>query len=519
MTALELYIAFLPVSWAAFGFCRARSTEPISTCGEITYSLCNLRSTEEDHDDLLRDRALAIPAIGRKIRKSLPGPSMRRFRNRRSEPSAMARPDLISGLPTVIFAAPLASLSRAMRDGLKTNSDERTGACWMKSQLLTLLLLLCCVVGRAQATTPLPIGGMVPGFCLTGTDGVVHCANDWKESSVLVVAFLCNHCTESQLYEGRLNKLTLDYASKGVRLVAIQSSNPQAFSDQDLALSDVGESLADMKVRAAFRGFRFPYLFDGDSGATAKAFGAIVAPSIYVFDKERKLRYEGRIDDNPTDGLSTEHEAAAAIDALLAGNPVAVPITTARGCPLRFGANTPGSKTDDDGPVSVSMASPEILSSLRHNPTGKLLLVNFYATWCGPCVSEFPDLMAINRLYRGRGLSMTTVSSNTPEERSEVLKFLQKMHATTNNLLYGSDDTYAMQAAFDPDVGSAVPVTVLIGPDGKLLLDEQGEIDLLEIRRGILANLPDEAGHEGSQKYWSTKRSDSSSISTQHSAN
>jgi hypothetical protein len=119
------------------------------------------------------------------------------------------------------------------------------------------------------------IGSLVPGFCLTGTDGVVHCAKDWKGSPVLVVAFLCNHCTESQVYEARLNKLAQEYASRGVNLVAIQSSDPPAFSDQDLAWSDVGESLADMEVRAAFRKFRFPYPFDGDTGATARAFGAI----------------------------------------------------------------------------------------------------------------------------------------------------------------------------------------------------------------------------------------------------
>lgn len=375
----------------------------------------------------------------------------------------------------------------------------------MKSRLLTLLLFWCCVAGWAQTAPPLPIGSLVPSFCLKGTDGVVHCAKDWEGSTVLVVAFLCNHCTESQVYEARLNGLARDYASRGVNVVAIQSSNPQAFSDQDLAWSDVGESLADMEVRAAFRKFRFPYLFDGDTGATARAFGAIFAPSIYVFDKERKLRYTGRIDDDPMDGPSTEHDAAAAIDALLAGNLVAVPITAARGCTLLLGTNRSDSKREDDIPVSVSLASAEMLSSLRHNPTGKLLLVNLYATWCGPCVTEFPDLIATDRMYRGRNFAMTTISSNVPEESPQVLKFLRKMHATTNNLLYGSDDTYAMQAAFDPDVGSAVPVTVLIGPGGRLLFNEQGEIDLMEIRRAILANLPDEPGHEGSQKYWSTK--------------
>ena len=337
-----------------------------------------------------------------------------------------------------------------------------------------------------------------------GTDGAVHSPDDWKESSVLVVAFLCNHCTESQIYEDRLNKLVEGYASKGVSMVAIQSSNPQAFSEDDLAWSDVGETLADMKERATFRKFRFPYLYDGDTGTTALAFGATVAPSVYVFDRERKLRYLGRIDDDPMDRSSTKHEASAAVDALLAGSPVAVPMTTATGCPLRLGTEKPARKPDD-GPVNVSLATPEMLSSLRHNPSGKLLLVNFYATWCGPCVTEFPDLMATNRMYRDRKFSFTTVSSNVPAEKPQVLKFLEKMHATTSNLLYGSDDTYAMQAAFDPDVGSAVPVTVVISPEGKVLLDQQGEIDVMEIRRAILANLPDEPGHEGSQRYWSTR--------------
>jgi len=352
---------------------------------------------------------------------------------------------------------------------------------------------------------PLAIGDPVPSFCLMGTDSAVHCVNDWQGSPILVVAFLCNHCTESQIYEARLNKLALDYRSKGVSVVAIQSSNPQAFGDQDLAWSDVGESLADMKVRAGFRNFRFPYLFDGDTGGAAKAFGAIVAPSVYIFDEERKLRYTGRIDDNPTDGPSTKRDAAGAIEALLAGSLVAAPITAAKGCPLRLVANKSDSKKDDDVPVRVSLAPAGMLSSLRHNPTGKLLLVNFYATWCGPCVTEFPDLIATNRMYRGRSFAMTTVSSNVPDEEPEVLKFLQKMHATTTNLLYGSDDVYAMQAAFDASVGSAVPVTVLIGADGKLLFDQQGEIDLMEIRRAILANLPDELGHEGSRKYWATQ--------------
>jgi thiol-disulfide isomerase/thioredoxin len=376
----------------------------------------------------------------------------------------------------------------------------------MAYAMLMVFALLVPDAGLAQsASSPLPLGSHAPVFNLMGTDGALHNSLEWKDSTLLVVAFLSDSCTQSQLYEARLNSLTERYAGKGVTVVAIQSSNPNAFSDQDLAWSDVGESLADMKERATYRKFQFPYLYDGDTGSTAGAFGASVAPSVFILDRDRKVRYSGRIDDDPAEGPKTSHDAAAAIDDLLAGKPVAVATTPASGCSLRIGAAQAVKQAPAAEPVTVSLATPSILTALRHNPTGKLLLVNFYATWCGPCVTEFPDLMATNRMYRSRSFSFTTVSSNVPAEQPQVLKFLQKMNASTSNLLYGSDDTYGMQDAFDPELGAAVPVTVLLGPKGEVLYHEQGEIDLMEIRRAILANLPDEPTHAGSQKYWATK--------------
>ena len=379
----------------------------------------------------------------------------------------------------------------------------------MHRNLLSIVLLTAVnstLASWGQAPVgPLKLGDALPSFRLVGTDGVSHTPGDWKQSPVLVIAFLCNHCTESQRYEARLNEMAQNFVAKGVAVVAIQSSNPKAVTDKDLAWSDVGDDFEDMKERATFRKFRFPYLYDGDTGNAARAFGASVAPSIFIFDSGRKLRYSGSFDSDPTNGPATAHSAADAVGELLADKPVTVASTTAVGCKLRIGPETIAKNPPDLTPVSVELASAEVLTALRHNPTGKLLLVNFYATWCGPCVTEFPDLMATNRMYRDRAFAFTTVSANVPDEKPEVLAFLKKMNATTNNLLYGSDDTYAMQDAFDPDAGSAVPVTVLLSPQGNVLYHAQGEIDLMEIRRAILANLPDDPEHVGSQAYWSTK--------------
>jgi thiol-disulfide isomerase/thioredoxin len=145
------------------------------------------------------------------------------------------------------------------------------------------------------------------------------------------------------------------------------------------------------------------------------------------------------------------------------------------------------------------------LKKLRANPTGKLLLVNFWATWCGPCISEFPNLQDTYRMYRNRDFAMVTVSENDPGARDAVLKFLQKTHATTTNLAFGSADTNAMQDAFDPKMGGAVPFTLLIAPNGDVVYQEQGDVTIVKLRRAILLNLPDDSDYPGQQAFWSGK--------------
>jgi hypothetical protein len=103
-------------------------------------------------------------------------------------------------------------------------------------------------------------------------------------------------------------------------------------------------------------------------------------------------------------------------------------------------------------------------------------------------------------MYNVRDFELVTVAANMPDEKNSVTRLLEKMHATSRNLLFDSNDTAGLQAAFDPTWESAVPYTLLIAPDGKVLYQKQGSVDILELRRTILANL--ESDYEGFNHYW-----------------
>jgi peroxiredoxin len=375
-------------------------------------------------------------------------------------------------------------------------------------RLLLALVVAVSVAGCGSAEPPrLALGAPAPDFTLPGVDGQSHSLREYADSRLLAVVFTCNTCPTSQLYESRIQKLRDDYRSKGVTVVAINPNTPGAMKLADLGHSDVGETLEDMKLRAAHRRLDYPYLSDGSTQSVTRQFHVVTLPHIFVFDQARTLQYDGRIDDSPREALVKSHDARNAIDALLAGRPVPVSRTPVTGCPVKGLSGPPGPDEQrdsiDKAPVAVEMADADVLKRLRQNGTGKLLLVNFWATWCAPCASEFPDLEATYRMYKGRNLDFVTVSVNDPEERAAVLEFLKTHKASHRNLQFASSDVYALQAAFDPKLPAPVPFTLLLAPNGDVVYQHLGELDVMQLRRAILANLPDDAESPGLQAYWS----------------
>ncbi len=370
-------------------------------------------------------------------------------------------------------------------------------------RLIFALLLAFPACGQTNHPV-LAIGSPAPDFSLPGVDGKTHRLADYAASPVLVVVFTCNHCPIAQMYEQRIQQLEADYRDRGVALVAIQPNDPKALRIDELDSSDLSDTLDEMKIRVEYRHLRYPYLYDGETQSVTRAFGPQATPHVFIFDKDRNLRYEGRVDNNYRMELVNTQDARNAIDALLANREVPVKHTGVFGFSTKWqeksAQRVEALRKIAERPVTVEMATGADLKHLRENPSKHMTLISFWATWCGSCIDEFSDFQDTFLMYQVRDFDLVTVAANMPDEKPGVLKMLEKKHATSRNLLFASNDTPALQAAFDPSWESAVPYTVLLDADGKVLYKNLGSVDILQLRRTILANLPSD--YIGFNQYW-----------------
>ena len=341
----------------------------------------------------------------------------------------------------------------------------------------------------------LEIGAEAPDFSLKGVDDKMHSLDEWKDAPLLAILFTCNHCPTAQAYEDRVQKYVDDYKDKGVQLVAISPNADKAVQFNELGYTDLSDSFEDMKIRAKDKNFTYPYLYDGATQAVAAKYGPIATPHIFLFDKDRKLQYVGRIDDDEHIGKEKVHDLRNATDAILAGKTPDPAVTKSFGCSIKWMEKSKNTKAEVEGwakeEVALEKANLNKLKEIMANKgSGKYRLVNVWATWCGPCVAEFDGLVQSDKMYRNRDFEFVTISNDEADNYDNTLKFLKKKYASnTNYILEGGINKYDMIEAIDPDWQGALPYTVLIDPNGKKVFAQMGEIDILELRKNIADNI------------------------------
>lgn len=361
--------------------------------------------------------------------------------------------------------------------------------------------------GHPPDKRTLAIGDAAPDFALPDVDGRIRRLADFAGADVLMVLFTSNHCPTSHGMEGRLQQLRDRFRNRSFALVAINPNHPDGLSVNELGYGEYGDSFEEMKPYAAKLGWDFPYLYDGERQLTARAYGCLATPHVFIFDRARRLRYAGAFDDSRYSQAETvtHHYARDAVEALLGGRPVAVEMTKPFGCSTKWREKKEKHAATEAAwtkiPVTLERIDAAGVAALRANPTGRFRLFNVWATWCAPCVQEFPDLVAIARKFDLREFDFITLSLDDPAHHAKAQAFLQAQGAgltnrslvavkrerrTTNHYLFDGANQAALFAALDPQAPGPIPHTVLVAPGGEIVWRHNGVIDRTTAIRRIV---------------------------------
>jgi peroxiredoxin len=393
----------------------------------------------------------------------------------------------------------------------------------MMPDTLRLLLTLAAAAGtpslRAAAdyvallppdAQRLTLGDPAPDFTLPGIDGHTYTLADFKDAPVLMVAFLSNHCPYSHAAETRLLPLAREFADKGLAVVAINPNSPDSLRVEELGYSKYNDSFDEMKLYAKEEGFPFPYLYDGETQVSAKAYGCLATPHIFLFDRDRRLRYTGRVDDSRFEDPETvtSHDARNAVIELLAGRPVTVATTPVLGCSTKWNykrdAVAQAEEKWKSEPVVLEKIDATGVAALARTDTSRLRLINLWATWCAPCVAEFPGLVSLSRRMSSRDFEFITISLDDPKLEAQAKRFLERQNAAppnrlrgllraegreATNFIYTEASADALMQALDPAWPGPLPHTVLIASGGKIVWRHNGPVDMDELTAKVIDTL------------------------------
>jgi thiol-disulfide isomerase/thioredoxin len=360
--------------------------------------------------------------------------------------------------------------------------------------VLIMFLGLALTANADAKRQILALGSDLPDFDLPAVDGKRYTPESFSDARILVVIFTCNHCPTAQAYEERIKALVDDYSDQKVEVLAINPNHAAAVRWDELGYSDLGDTLDEMKIRAEHMKFNFVYADDGPEQTVSELFGPVATPHVFIFDEDRKLRFQGRIDNSEREDLVKRSDTREAIEALLEGRQPDVATTRVFGCSVKWKDKLDFNKRwlekVKKEEVHLEQANAATLRALVENKgSGKVRVINAWATWCGPCVAEFEDLVNTNLQFRNREFELITVAAHFPDEQDKVHAFLKKYHASMKNYIFADEDKYKLIEALDPEWVGALPHTLVVNEKGEVIYRETGILDFLTLRRVVVSAL------------------------------
>jgi len=344
----------------------------------------------------------------------------------------------------------------------------------MQRVLFALIASLFAVVVSAQPAK-VTVGQPAPDFALKDTTGKAHSLKAYRGQTV-VIGFVGTKCPIANAYITRMNGIAAEYKARNVVFLGINSN--------------VNEPLKLVKAHAAKSKYVFSILKD-NSHVIADAYGAMVTPEMYIIDGDGVLRYHGRVDNASDEKRVERHDLRVALDEMLAGKPISKPDLKAFGCVIKRANEKAMAMPQKSAPAPVAespvaLLKPTDFHKLKAASQGKVLLINFWATWCAPCVAEFPEFVMIDKTYRAKGVRMVSISTDDKSDlEGAVIPFLKKQKAEFESFLSDSDDPQELIDVVDKNWSGALPATFVFDKQGKLVFTKYGIIDREELLKTL----------------------------------
>jgi peroxiredoxin len=341
----------------------------------------------------------------------------------------------------------------------------------MKQALISILIgagLFTSFIGRPAPTSP-TVGQPAPEFTLADLSGKTHSLKDYRGKTV-VVGFISARCPISNAYKDRIRAIADEYAKRGVAFLGVNSS--------------ADESPEEVRAYAAKNNLDFTILKD-EGNVVADTYAAERTPKIYLIDGEGVLRYQGRIDNSQDTRMVKRNDLREALNEMLSGKPVSVAETKALGCLIKrvqdakaIPAMAPANTNVPQAEPKVGTLKPVDFAKFKDSARGKVLVLNFWATWCGPCVAEFPELVALDAKYRDKGMKLVGITADEAEDvKPKVIPFIKKHQVKFDIIRQDTDDPEEMMSQITKDWNGVIPATFVYDKQGNLAYTRFGIID------------------------------------------